>query len=259
MSTLSLFPFTNAVGGARGLQASLWGNIPRDAAQSDPRHGTFVYSDFDNFFDAEATVTALNSATGESFNKVAATKGKRRLTATTAADDRGVQVFLPAIGSFQPAAGRVICLELGLDLRLCSTFFIGLMEDGATVFDAASLLPTNKDYIGFYRFDGGAVKLVAHKEAGTDIDDEVEILAADYYHKEATAQDEETRIGLKVVGLSKVYAVIDEKGYLSKTDTISSTAIPDGVLTPVLAAARGETQDEATVVIDGDYYAAYSS
>lgn len=256
MSTLSLFPFTE---GARGLQAQLWGGIPRAAALTDPRHGTFVYSDFDNFFDTEATVTALNSSTGEAFDKVAGTKGKRRLTATTGADHRGVQVLLPAIGSFQPADGRVICIEFGLDLRLCSTFFIGFIEDGATVFSAASALPTDKDYIGLYRVDGGVVKLVTHKEASTDVDDEVQILAADYYHKESTAQTEETRIGIKIVGLDSIYVVIDEQGYRSATETLSGLAIPDAVLTPALAAARGATQDEATVVIDADYYAAYSS
>jgi hypothetical protein len=237
----------------------LWDNVPFEGAKSNPQYGAFTYSDFDNFFDVEATVTALNSATGESFNKVAATKGKRRLTATTAADDRGAQVFLPAIGSFQPAGGRTIVLDLGLDLRLCSTFFIGLMEDGATVLAADSTLPTDKDYIGFYRFDGGVVKFVSHKEGSPDVDDEVDLLAATYYHKEQTAQDEITRIGLRISGLDKVRAAIDNVGFRSLMDTISASSIPDGVLTPVLAIARGETQDEATVVLDADYYGVYSS
>jgi len=256
MSVISLFPFTTP---DRGLQSALWDNVPYSVAANSPLAGAFTYSDFDNFFDTEATVTALNSATGESFDKVAATKGKRRLTATTGADDRGVQVLLPAIGSFQPAAGRTIVLDLGLDLRLCSTFFIGLMEDGATVFDAASALPTNKDYIGFYRFDGGVVKLVSHKEGSPDVDDEVEVLAATYYHKETTAQDEVTRLGLKISGLDRVTAAIDNVGLWQKTQNISGTSIPDGVLTPCLAIARGETQDEATVVLDADYYGAFSN
>jgi hypothetical protein len=258
MPTLSIFPFTQDQV-TRGLQAGLWDNVPFEAAKSNPQYGTFEYSDFDNFFDTEATVTALNSGASESFDKVAATKGKRRLTATTAADHRGVQVLLPAIGSFQPAAGRTIVLDLGLDLRLCSTFFIGLIEDGATIFDASSVLPTNKDYIGFYRLDGGVVKFVSHKEGSPDVDDEVDLLAATYYHAESTAQDEITRIGLRISGLDKVRASIDNVGFRALMDTISGTSIPDGVLTPAFAIARGETQDEATVVLDADYYGVYSS
>ena len=258
MSVNSLFPFTTGV--TRGLQSALWDNVPFEPAQSNPEYGSFFYSDINNYFDVESSVTALNSGASESFTKIAGSKGKRRLTATTDTDHKGVQVLLPDIGSFQPAAGRQIVVDFGVNLRLCSTFFIGLVEDGITILSASSALPTNKDFIGFYRLNGGAVQFLNHKEDSPDVDDSISaLLAATYYHKESTAQDEVTRLGFKIDRLNRVYIAVDNVGYESDANTLSSSSIPDAALTPGIAIARGADQDEASVVLDVDYIAAFSS
>lgn len=257
MATLSKFPF----GGTDPAKSpAIWEGVLDEAARSDPRYGNYWETHFNAIADDQVTVTALNSGASEGFAKLASAGGVRSLVATTAADHRGAQVLIPALGSFQVTDGGVLAIEFTVDLFRCSTFFIGLVEDGLTILDASSDLPTNASYVGFSRKNGGVVNFTARDDdGGGDTTDTEQVLAADYYHKLAAGESEPTRLGFKIHGGNNLVIAVDGTPYKTPADDFDLSALPSGeVLTIGLAAARGEDQDEDDVRLDADFVAVYN-
>lgn len=252
MSFLTRFP-TPATQ-TRGDMATLWKGANDRAAQGDGSHGSVFEMDFHVLPSGIVTVTALNSATAEGFDKIAGQYGIASLVATTGADHRGAQVEFDTVGSFLNDANGELIVQFDVNLFRCSTFFLGLFETGATVFDASSALPTNIDFMGFYRLNGGAVNFVSNFDAGTDVTDTVEVLASDYYHAEAAGESEPTRLGFAVSNDKLRRLVVDDVAYKAAVDAYTNTALPSTSinLLPVIAIARGASQDETDVRLDVD-------
>lgn len=253
MSFLTRFPSPTSQ--TRGDMATLWKSANDRAAMGDGTYGSVFEMDFHVLpTTGVVAVTALNSASAEGFAKIAGQYGSASLIATTAADHRGAQVYIPTLGSFTNDANGQLIFQADVNLFQCSTFFIGLMETGGTVFDASSALPTDLDYMGFYRLDGGVVSFVSNFDSGTDVTDTVTVLAADYYHKETAGESEPTRLGFAVSNDKLRRLVVDDVAYKSAIDAFTNTALPAATigLSPVFAAARGATQDETAVRLDVD-------
>jgi hypothetical protein len=182
------------------------------------------------------------------------------LTATTDADHKGAQAAFPPVGDIVLHDTNRTIYEALVNLRKCSTFFVGLFETGEAVFGTTSAIP-DKGYVGFRRVNGGDVLFVVHKTGVTEQTVSV-IPAADLSTPTGSnaAADEPYKLGFAVNGHRTIDICVNGviKAAEQATLAVSSATLPATVLTRVVAALRGATADESAVRLDIDWQASYA-
>lgn len=256
----------------REKTAALWGKALEKYAD-DPEVGSLYFEDFHMPFanpgDA-AVATAVGwfvqdaaaGGTAESFTNSASPDGKAVLSATTGTDHFGIEAHrgstATSLGSVNlpthstDARGEVI-FEAKVDLSSSDNYFVGLTEPIVEFLSATGTLPTDSDYIGFYRADAGDLTFVCANDnnGGTAVTDSATILAA------ADIPTGEFKLGFKVDRDSKVHIFVDGTYYKTESESILSTALPIESLTQKIASTRGATADLASVSVTIDWVATF--
>lgn len=261
----------------RGLMASLWRQSLAAYVSGNPQYGVRISDDFTTPIVANTTDASLTAAgfqwwlqdsaaggTSESLVSGTNADGHAILSATTGTDHFGISmhygttavtqgvVALPTHATAAARRGRVV-FQTRVDLGTLDTFFIGLTEPIVDFLSSVSALPTTSDYIGFYRYDDGALTFVTANDnnGGTAVIDSATILTA---AEMATAEAITTfmNIGFAVNKDGSVDIVVNGKWYGSAGKSISSLALPIEYLTPKYETTRGPTGDKATVSLTID-------
>jgi hypothetical protein len=276
MGTIARFPTLD--GQDRQLTPDLWNNAREQWVEADPASGQFYFEDFvetllGNTTDASAQEgwyieeASAAGATAESFVSavVAGGIGVAVLSATTGTDEQGIEahrgssattgftVNLPTHGV--SPQGRVIYeTRVNLNDADSDQFFIGLAEPGIDLLIAAGALAADRDYIGFYRLDGGGIQFVCANDnaGGTAVTDAVTIVAdAD------VPTNEWVRLGFSVN--ENLTVDIFYNGQRIGRDTsgvdivIDTDALPIETLTEKYAITRGATGDNANLDLPIDW------
>lgn len=275
---------SNSADNSRSLSAVLWRAANEQYASDNPNIGTFLYDDF-----LEAKVNTVGAfsdgwwleeegasgATAEAFdsgtNAVSPfAVGIANLAATTGTDWQGVKVHR---GGSATTAGRAIRTpkhttqpqgdviyetRVFLNTQQNDTFFLGLAEADADLFDATGGLVADADYVGFYRTDAAGLVFVCRNDVngGTAVSHSSTIIAtAD------VPEDAWVKLGFRI---NQDFSVeISVNGQIIKKDTsgvdirVSPLAIPIESLTETKAVIRGATGDNATVALATDFDATF--
>lgn len=258
----------------RGLTASLWQQSLQRYVSNDPRYGIRIQDDFTatrtnttdashelNWFlqDANAGGTSESFISGAAADGTAAVPdGVAILSVTTGTDEHGIEVHYGATSTTQgiialpthstDPRGRVV-YETRVDLNVVDQFFIGLTEPIVEFLSATSTLPTNSDYIGFYRLDGGILQFVTGNDnnGGTAVIDSANLITAAAMDTLEAGDDNFFKMGFAVNDDDTVDIVVNGVWYGTLAKTINSLALPIELLTPKYAITRGTTGNLATL------------
>lgn len=263
----------------REHSADLWRGILEKYA-ADPELG-FYYGDDCQLARAAAAVAgavlpdsqwwfAAGAAggTGSVASVAGYPEGLMRVSATTGTDHFGFELHkgltattlgrIPLPTHATLARGTVVT-EARIDGSLTGTFFIGLAEAIANVLSATGTLPTDSDYIGIYRLNGGDVQLVSANDnaGGTAVTDAVTIMSDADFSALVTAGDP-IKFGIRVNADNTVEVAINGSRIRATTAgvplEINALALPIESLTERVAVLRGADTDEATLEVDVDYF-----
>jgi hypothetical protein len=268
----------------REHSADLWRGVLEKYA-ADPEWG-YYYEDDCQLVRAAAAVAgavlpdsqwwfAAGAAggTGTVASVAGSPEGLLRVAATTGTDHFGFELHK---GLTATTLGRIVLpthgvnpqgtvvTEARIDGTLTGTFFIGLAEAIANVLSATGTLPTDSDYIGIYRLNGGDVQLVAANDnaGGTAVLDAVTIMTDADFSALVTAGDP-IKFGIRVNADNKVEVSINGSRIRANTSgeplEINALALPIESLTERVAVLRGADTDEATLTVDVDYFDTYVS
>lgn len=258
----------------RGLTAALWRGALRTYLDGNPEYGTRIYDDFvqprANATDASANngwfiQDAAAGGTNEAFTSIASPDGVAQLSASTGTDHFGIEAHL---GESATTAGMInlptattdprgnVIVEFRVNLTDQKSFFIGLTEPIVEFLSSTSTLPTDSDYAGFFRSDGGALKLVCanDNDGGTAVTDEYELLTAAEMDALEDASDNWFRLAVRFNKDGSVESAVNGTWYSADKMGILETALPEEALTLKLALTRGATDDQATVELPIDRY-----
>lgn len=260
----------------RAVSADLWRNL-RDKfilGGDDAQLGVAEFYDFvhlsPNTTDASTLEgwklqDAAAGGTNESFVSAADPDGIGVVSATTGTDWFGISIArinkninLASHGT-NPRGDSAFGYRLSLDA--VDTYFVGLGEETEEFLSTTGTLPTDTDYIGFYRLDGGNLLFVAANDnnGGTAVLYSVIVmLAADIPDASAEFTKLEWRVNKDLT------VEISVGGTIRKLDTsgnpilVNPLALPIETLTTIVETQRGATGDLATVDIPIDWYARVS-
>ena len=264
----------------RARSASLWGSA-LEAYGNDPTLGTLRSDDFTRpLVVAEDASTGgwlcsedgVAGATSQVYNTNANPNGEFVLGGTAGADYVGVKMQAAST----VALGEGIVLPTAttgsksdvffearvyLDLSSNDTLFVGLAEPAATVLflAAASALPDNSDYIGFYRVDGGDLQFVVRNDnaGGTAVEYNVDVQAA-----ADVTEDDYVKLGFRVTSgqVTEIYVdgtrVVNETAGSTKI-AVTTTSLPIEPLCRTVSVGRGTTLNNATVECLVDHIECY--
>lgn len=267
----------------RGRSPALWRGALEKFA-TDPSLGILRADDFstpksgavDTVKDGWCiTEDGVAGATGESFYTNGDPNGVAVLGATTGADYRGVKMQAGALvaggapeGVVLPTAttgAKADCIfeaRVYLDVNTNDTLFVGLAENVATVklLGAASALPDDSDYIGFYRIDAGDFQFVVRNDnaGGTAVEYNITIQAAADITDGGWVQ-----LGFRVNYDETVEIYIDgvRVRYTTSNVKVAVTvaSLPEEALCRTISVGRGATADNATVACKCDSIEAYNA
>lgn len=261
----------------RERSTALWRNA-LDKYAADPQLGILYEEDFTKpHVGVIATTTdgwcftedGVAGATSELFYTTGAAGGVASLAATAGADYRGVKIQAGSLiagatgeGITLPTAttdSKSECIfecrvKLDISAGGNDTLFAGLAEHTATVktLGAASALPDDSDYIGFYRVDAGDLQFVVRNDnaGGTAVEYNVDVLAAATIA--ASYEDAWVKLGFRVNADSSVEIYIDGAKVTKETAgstkiAVTTTSLPEEALCRTVSVGRGATADNATV------------
>lgn len=266
----------------REKAACVWSNALDNEAAIDFSNGSRYFHDFTTIADAPAVGTATgemsvkdleSNATSEACVKAkpASTTAERaqhgwvRASATTGADDRGIQVNFPEIGDMTLKAGKNTRFEISVNLRKGSNWFIGCGESASAIMSDSDSM-ADKDFIGFRR-QGGGIDFVTHKTGVTEqtaaILTEAQLDAlATALSATSTGSNAEVdlpiNLGFSVNSGGLVSIAVNGVNYPAAVTTIntahaSTACLPTLMLTRTICVGRNDTDDEATVAIEADW------
>ena len=261
----------------RERSAALWRNA-LDKYSVDPELGKLYADDFlrphagavDTYSDGWVfTEDGVAGATSELFYTTGAADGVFSLAATTGADYRGVKMQAGSLAAGGTGEGITlptattdnksdVIFETRVYLNVSAggndTLFAGLAEHVATVkmLGAASALPDDCDYIGFYRVDAGDLQFVVRNDnaGGVAVEYNVDVLSAATIA--SSYEDAWVKLGFRVNGDSTVEIYIDGVKVKLTSDTsakiaVTSTSLPEEALCRTVSVGRGATADNGTV------------
>lgn len=259
----------------RELTPGLWSK-KLEAWANDPSVGTFRFEDFErdrvNVTDASTELgwwlqDAAAGGTVESFVSVAGSIGLARLSATTGTDHFGIEAHFGAtattlgiieLPTHSTAAKGDVVFEVRVNIDDAQQWFIGLTEPIVDFLGATSALPTNSDYIGFFRSDGGALRLVCANDnnGGTAVTFDATLLtAAQTTTLQATGY---IKLGFCVRRDGGLDIYVNGVPYTKvAAATVNSLAFPIETLTYKLGLYRDATGDNATVGATFDWVASF--
>lgn len=256
----------------RNKTASLWQGSLDNYVPGNPNYGLLIDDDFKtprvNTSDASHELgwfiqDAAAGGTSESFITTNHPDGEANLSAATGTDHFGIEAHYGASATTQgvvslPTAtsnsrGRVV-YETRINIKNMDNFFIGLTEPIVEFLSATGTLPTNSDYIGFYRADGGALvfSVANDNSGGTAVTDTFTVQTQAQMVALEDASSNYVKLGFAVNPDNSVEVVFNGTYYSHNTVDISSTALPIEALTAKYAVTRGATDDLTAVsfVID---------
>lgn len=259
----------------RELTPGLWSS-KLEAWANDPSVGIYRFEDFTtprtNTTDASTELgwfiqDAAAGGTTESFVSVAGNYGEARLSADTGTDHFGIEAHfgatatslgIIALPTHTTAGQGDVCFETRVKIDDAQQWFIGLTEPIVEFLSNTSTLPTGSDYIGFFRHDGGAIRLVAANDnnGGTEVTFDVTLLTT----AEATALQAlgYIKLGFCVRADGGVDIYVNGKPYTKVAATkVSKLALPIELLTYKLGVYRDATGDNATVGATFDWIASF--
>lgn len=155
----------------------------------------------------------------------------------------------------------LLVFEARVDLSEADHYFIGLCESLTEFLGATGALPTDEDYIGFFRNDAGELEFVVGNDnnGGTAVTYAVDLLEAVDI---PDAADTFAKIGFRVNSDNSVEIYVDEVRYLKTSDGVDidvpSTAIPIETLREYHETQRGATGDLASVGLTYDWIAVHN-
>lgn len=252
------------------LSAKLWRNALSQFVAGDI--SDVAYCRLEDFKEYRANTTDATAdggwliqdmaagGTNENFTTVASGDGIADLTATTGTAHFGIEahgslcVNLPTHGS--DARGDVV-FEAHVEIDKAQAQFVGLCESATEFLSSTTTLPTDEDYIGFFRNDAGDLTFVCANDddGGTAVTDSVTILANDDITDNALYH-----LGFRVNRDQTVEIYIDgdqvKKDTSGATITIDKDALPIETLGEHLAVGRDDGS-EATVGMQVDFVACY--
>lgn len=269
----------NAAGTAfvnRGRSAQLWGGSLDKYAVSDPDINGILF--FDDFMLPRSNVSTTGASeagwwmedaaaggTNESFASIAAVDGTATASATTGTDWFGIEIHRGVLATdlgtvvlpTHPTLGRgKVVYETRVTLSGSDHYFIGLGEPGATFLGATGALPTDRDYIGFFRNDAGGLSFVAANDnnGGTAVTYSATLLSAANttalaagFHKLGFAVNADNSVDIFVDG-EQIF-----KDTSGNSIVVTTTALSIEFLTQVYTSLRGATGDLATVSLPIDW------
>lgn len=148
---------------------------------------------------------------------------------------------------------EVLVCEYLVDLSGSDTYFLGLGEETSEFLSATGTLPTDSDYIGFYRLDAGRLRFVCANDnnGGTAVTADVNVVEV------ADISADPVKLGFRVNSDGTVEIFVAEAKIVKESDdnadiNIAETAIPIETLNEVYETQRGATGDLAAVVLDFD-------
>lgn len=265
--------YTPATAG-REKTAGLWANS-LEAYESDPSIGQYKFEDFEvyraNTTDASAVLDwfiqdATAGGTVENFTSIAGVDGLITLSADTGTDWFGIEahrggtsttlatIVLPSHSTL--ARGDVV-VEYYIKIDDCDHWFLGLSEPIVEFLGATGALPTNSDYIGFFREDGGIVYFVSANDnaGGTGVVNKIAILTA----AQATTLQAAGyfKIGFRANRDLGVSVFVENVSKHVEIATFDTDGLPIETLTHKIALLRGATGDNTTVAATVDWVAEF--
>lgn len=261
----------------RGKSPLLWaGALERFSEEAEGAH---YVEDFVNAVDASSVDadgggetrfagqwTMVNSAAGGTNTNFATIAdptgaiGAARLTAASGTDWFGVSAgrlskcYKTPKHTSDPRS--LLIFEVRVDLSESDTYFLGLGEETSEFLSSTGTLPTDTDYIGFYRLNSGDLQFVMANDnnGGTAV-----TFAADILTDAAiTALTDFVKLGFRVNADGSVIVTVNEEIIVTRSDTgalfrPTEGAIPIETLNQIYETQRGETGDLAAVTIDFDW------
>lgn len=271
------FPFDVDAASGRGFSSNLWRQQLDQYGDHTLMNGTLHFEDFvqeayNNTTDAgtQNGWKIQDSAAGGTDESMAslnsgedAADGVVRLSATTGTDWFGISAARVNKVVRMPTATvgerGDVCFEYRADVSASDHYFIGLAEETEEFLGATGDLPTDSDYIGFFRSDGGDLLFVLANDnnGGTAVTDSVTILT----DAEITALTGWIKFGFRVNQDGSVEISINSEQIKYDTSDvlieIDEDAIPIEALNEIVETQRGATGDLATVAIDLDFVGCY--
>lgn len=267
--------YPNVSGNDRRQSADVWREALTAYAEQGPEYGSYYFDDFLEPYTNTSDATAVNGwfiqdaaagGTSESFASIDGVDGIRSLSAASGTDWFGIEahrgesatnvglVTLPTHAT-DPRGDAIYEVRLyDLDSAEADTFFIGFTEPIVEFLSATGTLPTNSDYIGFYRVDAGGLQFVCANDnnGGTAVAYAVTILAAADIPNNANC-----KFGFRVNDDQSVEIFVNGEKIAVDTSgaviSVNPLALPIEYLTPKFSVLRGATGDNATVNLDLDW------
>ena len=204
----------------------------------------------------------VDGATSQVYNTNSNPNGEFVLGGTSGADYVGVKMQAASTAALGEAvvlptattdskSDVIFEARVYLDLASNDTLFVGLAEPVATVkfLGAASALPDDSDYIGFYRVNAGDLQFVVRNDnaAGTAVEYNVDVQAAADITNAGYV-----KLGFRVSGGQVTEVYIDGAKVVNASDTgtkiaVTTTSLPIEPLCRTVSVGRGETANNATV------------
>lgn len=279
------FPFDIDSASGRGFSPNLWRQVLDQYGDHTLGNGTLHFEDFVQEADGspvdadgsgefrfgngwyvqnsaaggtDTNFSSLNSGedTADGVVRLLATTGTDWFGASAARTNKPVRMPTATVGE----RGDVV-FEYRVDVSASDHWFIGLAEEVAEFLGATGALPTDSDYMGFLRTDGGAVTFVMANDnnGGTAVTDSVEVLT----DAEITALTGWIKFGFRVNQDGGVEISINSEPVKYDTSDnlieLDEDAIPIEALNEIVESQRGATGDLASVALDIDFAACFVS